>query len=115
MSDHDASFIQDSTHDFPCHDFAADTIMIGYHWVLQKNEHRVSQLVGLEEKFLMDRYRNGPLKPGATMSDKLLEQERIAKRFYAALVLHDLLQEVSQPAGTCTQYQNMAMKSGGWL
>ena len=55
----------------------------------------------------MDRYRNGPLrqKPGAVLSDKLLEQERIAKRIFGAMILNDLLQEVHscQPVyvGSC--------------
>lgn len=81
--------------------------------VLQKNEHRVAQLVGLEEKFLMDRYRNGALrqKPGAVISDRLLEQERIAKRFFAALILHDLLQEVAVFAATYHQLLHARTRS----
>ena len=64
--------------------------------MMQANEQKVCRLVGLEEKFLMDRYRNGPLrqKHGVVLSDKLLEQERIAKRFFGAMILNDLLQEV---------------------
>ncbi|KAK9835520.1 hypothetical protein WJX74_002208 [Apatococcus lobatus] len=80
-------------------DFLVDwQLFYDLHTHLPANEQKVCRLAGLKEKFLMDRYRNGPLrqKPGVALSDKLLEQERIAKRLFGAMILNDLLQEVPQ-------------------
>ena len=58
---------------------------------LQKADRRVAELVGVNQAHLQKLVQSGPRR---NVSEADLEKERICKRFFMALMLNDVIQEV---------------------
>lgn len=70
-----------------CHRF------YGFYESLRGPEAKVAQFVGLSPQYIMQQHM-GAIRRNAKLSHAQREADRIAKRFYAALALNDLIQEV---------------------
>lgn len=67
---------------------------------LQGAEHNVMVKVGVNPGFVMQQSRGvGGLRGNTRRSEQQAEQERICRRFWAALILTDLIQEVGCGGG----------------
>ena len=60
--------------------------------VLQKADHKVADRVGVSQAHLLKLVQNGQRRH---VTDSDLEKERICRRFFMALMLNDVIQEVS--------------------
>lgn len=60
---------------------------------LSEAERRVAEFVGVRPKYIMDQHM-GSIRRSGAQSEAMKETDRVARRFYQAMILNDLVQEM---------------------